>query len=102
MDILYQLPWSVLYDIIYIYISEKIEVLLGSMLYMIINLASTMIIIVLFLSFRKVLDKIFSKEPSKKLIPTRIHEKITANQTSVSGIPINIEENIYKKKNIYI
>ena len=46
----------------YIYISEKIEVFLGSIFSRIINFVSTGIIIFLFLSFRKVPDQTFSKE----------------------------------------
>ena len=45
-----------IYRYIYIYICEKIEVLLCSMFSMIINFVSTRILIVLFISFRKVPD----------------------------------------------
>ena len=48
-----------------VYISEKSEVLIGSMFGKIINFVSARIIIVLFLSFRKVPDQTFSKEAKK-------------------------------------
>ena len=51
-----------MYMYIFIYISEKIQVLLGFMFSRIINRVSTRIIIVLFQSIRKVPDQTFSKE----------------------------------------
>ena len=45
-----------------------------------------------FPSFRKVPDQTLSMEVKK--IPTRIHEKITDDQASVSRILINIEKKI--------
>ena len=62
----------------------------------IINFVSTRIIIVLFLSFRKVPDQTFSKEA--KMIPTGIHEKLTDDSTSVSRILINIEKTFLQIK----